>query len=86
MVADRDRQGSPDEGHAADGERAARRRSGSAAGAVAEGDRKADQASRRKRAQRPPESHVARALRSAYEETIQEQVPDEFLDLLGKLS
>ena len=41
---------------------------------------------RRKRAQRGPESHVAGALRTAYEETVRETVPDEFLDLLGKLS
>jgi hypothetical protein len=32
------------------------------------------------------EPHVADALRTAYEETVRESVPDEFLDLLGKLS
>ena len=41
---------------------------------------------RRKRPQRSPETHVASALRSAYEQTVRESVPDEFLDLLGKLS
>ena len=29
---------------------------------------------------------VGKALRSAYDETLQEEVPDDFLDLLGKLS
>lgn len=29
---------------------------------------------------------VGRALRSAYDETLQEDVPDDFLSLLGKLS
>lgn len=41
---------------------------------------------RKKRPQRGTEAHVANALRSAYEQTVQESVPDEFLDLLGKLS
>lgn len=31
-------------------------------------------------------SDVGRALRSAYDETLREDVPDDFLDLLGKLS
>lgn len=29
---------------------------------------------------------VGKALRSAYDETLRENVPDDFLDLLGKLS
>ena len=29
--------------------------------------------------------HVAGALRTAYEETVREDIPAEFLDLLGKL-
>jgi hypothetical protein len=29
---------------------------------------------------------VGRALRSVYDETLREDVPDEFIDLLGKLS
>jgi hypothetical protein len=29
---------------------------------------------------------VGKALRSAYDETLREEVPDDFLDLLGKLS
>ena len=29
---------------------------------------------------------VGRALRSVYDETLREDVPDDFLDLLGKLS
>ena len=32
------------------------------------------------------DSQVAAALRSAYEEAVREDVPAEFLDLLGKLS
>ena len=35
-------------------------------------------------AQRP--SELGRALRSVYDDTLRETVPDEFLDLLGKLS
>ncbi len=33
-----------------------------------------------------PESHVANALKTAYEDAVRENVPDEFIDLLGKLS
>jgi hypothetical protein len=32
------------------------------------------------------DTHVANALRSAYEEAVREDVPPEFLDLLGKLA
>lgn len=31
------------------------------------------------------EADVSRALRSVYDDTLQEEVPDDFLDLLGKL-
>jgi len=41
---------------------------------------------RKGRSGRTAESHVANALRSAYEEAVKEDVPSEFLDLLGKLS
>jgi len=41
---------------------------------------------RKGRGGRTAESHVANALRSAYEEAVKEDVPSEFLDLLGKLS
>lgn len=34
----------------------------------------------------PAADHVGKALRSAYDETLREDVPDDFLDLLGKLS
>lgn len=37
-------------------------------------------------ASRTPESPVVDALRSAYRETVDEEVPPDFLDLLGKLS
>jgi hypothetical protein len=39
-----------------------------------------------KRGARGPDPHVANALRNAYQEAIGEDVPQEFLDLLGKLS
>ena len=39
-----------------------------------------------KRGARGHDPHVANALRSAYEEAIREDVPQEFIDLLGKLS
>ena len=39
----------------------------------------------RKRAAKPEDAEIGRALRSVYQETVEEQVPDEFLDLLGKL-
>lgn len=32
------------------------------------------------------QSHVGEALRSIYQQTIDEQIPDEFLDILGKLT
>lgn len=39
----------------------------------------------RKRAPTPEDADIGRALRSVYQQTVEEQVPDEFLDLLGKL-
>lgn len=42
-----------------------------------------------KDAQKPAKQRVndvGRALRSVYDETLREQVPDDFSDLLGKLS
>jgi hypothetical protein len=44
------------------------------------------QSGARKRSSRGSDPHVAGALRNAYEETISEDVPQEFLDLLGKLT
>ena len=38
------------------------------------------------RSPRGADPHVANALRSAYEEAVKEDVPSEFLDLLGKLN
>lgn len=40
--------------------------------------------SRRKRA--PRANDIGRALRSVYDETLRENIPDDFQDLLGKLS
>lgn len=39
-----------------------------------------------KRASRGSDPHVSNALRNAYEEAVSEDVPQEFLDLLGKLT
>lgn len=41
--------------------------------------------SRRKRSVDSPDD-VSRALRSAYDDALGEKIPDDFLDLLGKLS
>lgn len=40
----------------------------------------------RKNRDKTKQDHVGDALRSIYQETIDEQVPDEFLDILGKLA
>ncbi len=45
----------------------------------------ADTSSRKKKPG-GPDTHVANALKTAYEDAVREDVPDEFLDLLGKLS
>ncbi|MEO5774193.1 MAG: NepR family anti-sigma factor [Sphingomicrobium sp.] len=39
-----------------------------------------------KKDRRKPVADVGRALRSVYDDTLRESVPDDFLDLLGKLS
>jgi len=39
-----------------------------------------------KRGARRADPHVSNALRNAYEEAVSEDVPQEFLDLLGKLT
>jgi hypothetical protein len=39
-----------------------------------------------KKIRRQRTSDVGRALRSVYDDTLRESVPDDFLDLLGKLS
>lgn len=52
----------------------------------AEGNRKRSAAkspSRKKRA--PRANDVGRALRSVYDETLREEIPDDFQDLLGRL-
>lgn len=40
----------------------------------------------RKSRDKTKQDHVGDALRSIYQETVAEQVPDEFLDILGKLA
>ena len=53
----------------------------------AEGRKKkpaSDGASKKKRL--PSAGDIGRALRSVYDETLREEVPDDFTDLLGKLS
>lgn len=52
----------------------------------AEGQQERAAVPRKRRPQRNPETHVAEALRSAYDEAVRETIPDEFLALLGKLS
>lgn len=39
-----------------------------------------------RKAKKPRSSDLGRALRSVYDDTLRESVPDEFTDLLGKLS
>lgn len=39
-----------------------------------------------KKGGKPRSADVGRALRSVYDDTLRESVPDDFLDLLGKLS
>lgn len=39
-----------------------------------------------KKAGKPKASDVGRALRTIYDDTVREPVPDDFIDLLGKLS
>lgn len=39
-----------------------------------------------KNKKKPKASEVGRALRSVYDDTLRESVPDDFMDLLGKLS
>lgn len=57
-------------------------------GLVAEKKGRGGTGARTPRKKRPdgPETHIGSALRTAYEETVRESVPDEFLDLLGKLN
>jgi hypothetical protein len=51
---------------------------------TAQGEPKVKKAPGRRKGAGPDE--VGKALRSAYDETLRENVPDDFLDLLGKLS
>lgn len=58
------------------------------------GERNGAEAKRKRSATKPPStkkrapraSDIGRALRSVYDETLREDVPDDFQDLLGKLS
>lgn len=43
-------------------------------------------ASPEKKAKKQKSSDLGRALRSVYDDTLRESVPDEFLNLLGRLS
>lgn len=44
-----------------------------------------DRDDRRAKSRRGSDSHLGQALRSAWDETLREQVPPDMLDLLGKL-
>ena len=48
--------------------------------------RAGDKAPREKSARKHRAADLGRALRSVYDDTLRESVPDDFLDLLGKLS
>ena len=58
------------------------------------GEKNGGEPKRKKSAKKPPPkkrlsqrgSDIGRALRSVYDETLREDVPDDFSDLLGKLS
>jgi hypothetical protein len=39
-----------------------------------------------KRRRSPPPADLGKALKSVYDDTLREDVPDDFMDLLGKLS
>ena len=39
-----------------------------------------------KRRRSPPPADIGKALKSVYDDTLREDVPDDFMDLLGKLS
>ena len=49
------------------------------------GKARTDKAPREKGVRRQRASELGRALRSIYDDTLRESVPDDFLDLLGKL-
>jgi len=58
-------------------------------GSATNGQPASAQGSRPRSGQREPvgrDGHVGAALRSAYDEAVREQIPDEFIALLGKLS
>lgn len=60
--------------------------SGKQAGDARDGS-KSPPASRSSKDRKKDKSHVVgRALRTVYDETLREEIPDEFLDLLGKLA
>ncbi|HEY6661341.1 MAG TPA: NepR family anti-sigma factor [Sphingomicrobium sp.] len=48
--------------------------------------RPAKPADRDRKGRKPRSGDLGRALRSVYDDTLRETVPDEFLNLLGKLS
>lgn len=50
------------------------------------GGRPSKPADREKKGRKPRSADLGRALRSVYDDTLRETVPDEFLNLLGKLS
>lgn len=52
----------------------------------AEGDDSPAKPATGKKGRRKPAADVGRALRSVYDDTLRESVPDDFMDLLGKLS
>ena len=61
------------------------RLSGSQAGDARDGDKPAASRSSKDR-KKDKTNAVGRALRNVYDDTLREDIPDDFLDLLGKLS
>ena len=53
---------------------------------ASKGKRSAKAAGGEKKEPKQRSADVGRALRSVYDDTVRESVPDDFLDLLGKLS
>jgi len=56
------------------------------AGGAGQDRAQAGSRSRQQKPQKQRSSDVGRALRSVYDDTLREDVPDDFMDLLGKLS
>lgn len=52
---------------------------------VSNAKRKTDRKTAKAAPGHEPEGHIGQALRTVYDEAVEEQIPQEMLDLLGKL-